>query len=90
MWYENKKDLTVLDYSKPIFCVVNGDLHLLTPQVKRGYEIIGFDWLNVKKGKYNSCIHFSTAQLAVKNHEAYLPFNGTIKADKIKLTKRGN
>jgi hypothetical protein len=81
MWYESKEDLNALDYSKPIFCVVAGDLHLLTPQVSGGYEIIGFDWLNVKKGNYNSCAHFSTAQLAVKSHQAYLPFNGTIKAE---------
>jgi hypothetical protein len=80
MWYESKKDLNVLDYGKPIFCVIRGDLHLLTPQVNEDYEVIRFGWLNVKKGEYNSCSHFSTAELAVKSYKTYLPFNGTIKA----------
>ncbi len=85
-----------LDLSKPIMCQSDSSkyLYLLIPQIASNkkmrnandpYKIIGYNWLNIKNGTYNSCAFFKTIKEAVQsrygtgytlfNYEFTLPTN---------------
>jgi len=81
MWYQNESEL---DMSKPIICESDDDnkyICLLTPQLaslnddnrdgSNQYKIIGYNWLNLRTGKYNSCCFFKTPEEAIKSREDY-------------------
>ncbi len=75
MWYESdKKD--ELDYSKPIAAERAGNIYLLTPQIEKGsYQFVGYNWLDVRFGVYNSSVCFKTVKEAcasyLKNHDVH-------------------
>ena len=68
MWYDNGRGL---NYSKPIFAKKEHDTYLLVPQkeVPGSYTVIGYDWLNVKTGEFNSCSCYESAEESVKTYE---------------------
>ena len=83
-WYENKQ-LDGLDLNKPIMCVSTYNIipyvELLVPQKRvvhdddyeiyiSDYNIVGYDWLNVQSGKYNSTMTFKTVEQAIKSRAA--------------------
>ncbi|MDD5016106.1 MAG: hypothetical protein PHW73_13605 [Atribacterota bacterium] len=75
MWYENTKG--VLDFSKPIFATHKdaGVVLLLIPQhIENGYTIVGYDWLKVKEGTYNSRCRFESPQLAIEAYKSSYNF----------------
>ncbi len=76
MWY--KEDC--IDYNKPIFCDIRGDIFLLVPQIASGYKIKHYDWMNIKTGEYNSCIHYRTAAKACESYKEHKIFNAELKA----------
>jgi hypothetical protein len=79
MWYSEDVPKQALDYSKPIFARATADIdiYLLLPQIAQGsYEVIGYNWFNLTKGEYNSCITFSTIVEALKVYKRH--YNATI------------
>jgi len=79
MWYKTT-DSSELDYSKPIIAENSGkDIFLLLPQIeKESYEIVGYNWFDIKRGKYDSCVCFKTAEKAVQNRKGHIIKNATI------------
>ena len=81
MWYEDKNG--EIDYGKPIYCTaVSGDNLLLVPQLSSdqskaedNYQIIGYNWLNLNTGRYNSACFFETARIAVHSYRSCNPVN---------------
>lgn len=65
MWYSNKIDEKVIDYTKPIISDSNGFTYILLPQIEEGsYKVVGYNWFDIINGKYNSCVFFETPQEA--------------------------
>ena len=69
-WYTDT-DKTILDYSKPIIAKsVSGKRYLLLPTCyDNSFKFRGYDWLDIKVGKWNSCVNWKTAEEAVKSYE---------------------
>ena len=78
-WYEEKT--YQLDFTRPIIAEdTSGDKMLLVPRIEDDYLIVGYDWLRLKDGRYNSCTHFKTAEGAIKSYtcERYKLYNAEI------------
>lgn len=89
MWYgEGKLKINMvnkepfeLDLSKPICAKrCSGDVFLLLPQIEQdnGYSIVGYNWLNMSNGVYNSCMFFANVEVALEVYEDCEIFNGDI------------
>lgn len=89
MWYLKKNDAEELDYEKPIMAEGHeGNKLLLVPMLgNHGYTVIGYDWLNIETGEYNSCYHYRTAREAVESYKNYKIYNIIIKIKEIKKKK---
>ena len=69
-WYEERTEQ--LDFTRPIIAEEkNGDKMLLVPRIEDDYLIVGYDWLRLKDGRYNSCTHFKTVKEAIKSYTCY-------------------
>lgn len=79
MWYEKANQIRK---DRPIFCknIKNGNVYLLLPQIGAKYEVIGYNWFNIKAGRYNSCTFFETVEQAIACYkgEVYWFFNGKL------------
>jgi len=64
-WYTNTAKQQ-LDYSKPI-CGDSGDAtYLLLPHWQEdSYFLRGYDWFNLKTGKWNSCVGYGSVEEAL-------------------------
>lgn len=66
MWYKAGCKKEKLDYSKPIVAEFGEVKHILLPQLGGyRYEIKGYNWFDINKGKYTSCMHWKTPEEAV-------------------------
>lgn len=87
MWYASKNDKKELNYSQPIIAELDtiGSKYLLIPHIKEGhYGIVGFDWLNISTGEYNSCRYFETPQEAVRSYSgSYEVYNATLQVEEV-------
>ena len=58
-----------LDYNKPI-CSTSTEgfnTYILLPRTREdSYTTIGYDWFNITKGEWNSCVCWKTKEEAVK------------------------
>ena len=82
MWYEDEEK--ALNFDLPIFAETTTgkvERYLLMPQISKskGYVTIGYNWLNIKEGRYNSCVFFKTPRAAIEGYESnHKIFNGDI------------
>jgi len=88
MWYDKREQ--PLDFDKPIIAkkTENNHLFILIPQIASGsgYKIIGYNWLGLSSGKYNSCIFYKTVESAI---QAYSNSCGFFNADLEELINNG-
>lgn len=75
-WYKENTDI---DFNKPILAIGSGEdgnIYLLIPQIEKpkkdhmnNFKIIGYNWLNIKTGQYNSCAFFETVEDAMRTYD---------------------
>lgn len=75
-----------LNYKKPIFAKCGKSECMLIPTIGNDYQLIGYDWYNLKKLSHQSCFHFNNKELAV---QLYLNNGYDIYNGKIKIIKDG-
>lgn len=64
-WYSDNKPQ--LDFSLPIAHSREETLEILMPMIgEDSYNIIGYNWFDLTKGKWNSCACFKTVELALE------------------------
>ena len=69
----------MIDYNKPIIAVDKDSKFLLIPTLDNGYKVKGYDWLNLKTMKHNSCCHFETKESAVTSYRnSYKIYNAKV------------
>ena len=79
-WYTNSK--TGLDYSKPIIAKEDGMTYLLVPVTEpKTYKVVGYNWLNLDTGRYNSCATWANAYDAVNAYRNYDVSNAEFKIE---------
>lgn len=78
MWYKKNDDN--LDYNRPIIAIAENkiDIMLLLPQIEknnnlvpglRDYNLIGYNWFNIRTGKYNSQFFWKDPVDAVNSYK---------------------
>lgn len=78
MWYKENGD--ELDYNRPIIAIAeNNDIMLLLPQIAKSdnhipglsidYDLIGYNWFNIRTGKYNSQFFWKDPENAVNSYK---------------------
>ena len=78
MWYEQEKDKKT-ERDRPIFARRNNDTFILLPQIReKSYTICGYNWFNITKGEYNSCVFYKTIQDAIDAYESHKISNGSL------------
>lgn len=71
MWYESTEKKK-LNMDEPIIAVDGRNIMLLTPvKEHNSYIIIGYDWLSLMGGSYNSCRCWKTAEDAIEFYSYY-------------------
>ena len=79
MWYEEKKQTPKIDMSIPVLAVKNGETYMLLPQIAKGcYGVIGYNWLNIRTGTYNSSHTWKEASKAISDYSDHDICNGEI------------
>ena len=67
MWY--KKGKTSGGKVDPILTEQNGNTYILLPQIEQGsYDVIGYNWMDIETGEYNSCCTWPTVEKAVEDY----------------------
>jgi len=71
-----KKNVEI-NFDKPIACKDDkGHFYLLLPQQKHdGYEVMGYNWLNLETLEWNSCVCWKTKEEAITSYNYKDCFN---------------
>lgn len=75
MWYGKEK--VALDKNRAIFAERAGEIEVLLPQLDpdEDYVILGYNWFNIKTGKYTSCGFFRNISSALEIRSSWNLYN---------------
>ena len=68
MWYKTKEKL---DFNKPVIAKTGDIIYLLVPTLDQNckdYKIIGYNWLRIESGIFNSKCNFKTVDDAIESY----------------------